>query len=166
MKLQLKNVHFSERLSQETNAFAADIFYNGKKIGYAENNGHGGCTNVGCYPESRDEFKEAAQYAKDLPKIVYEGSRGMKGFELDSNLEAQVDHLFENWLEQKEITKTSNKGLYYEQPDGQRYVATWKGHTIAKLKKNPNGIEAIKIRAKKLQLEGNIILNNNLEGIL
>jgi len=43
---------------------------------------------------------------------------------------------------------------------------TWKGHTIAKLKKNPNGIEAIKIRAKKLQLEGNIILNNNLEGIL
>ena len=58
MNLQLKNVHFSERLSQETNAFAADVFFNGKKVGYAENSGHGGCTNVGAYPEKRDEFKK------------------------------------------------------------------------------------------------------------
>lgn len=99
--LELKNVHFSERLSQETNAFAADIFFNGKKVGYAENDGYGGCTNINCYPKSRDEFNKACEYAKSLPEIVYEGRGGLKGFSIESNIENQVDELFTQWLEKK-----------------------------------------------------------------
>ena len=34
------------RLSEETVAFTADLLLNGKKIGTAENRGHGGCTIV------------------------------------------------------------------------------------------------------------------------
>lgn len=34
------------RLSEETVAFTADILLDGKKVGTADNRGHGGCTNV------------------------------------------------------------------------------------------------------------------------
>ena len=46
MKVELKRLQISERLSQETTAFAADVWINGKKAGTAENAGHGGNTNV------------------------------------------------------------------------------------------------------------------------
>jgi len=166
MKLELKNVHFSERLSQETNAFAADVYFKGKKVGYAENDGHGGCTNVSHYPEKRDEFKEAMDYAKSLPKIVYEGRGGLKGFELDSNLEMQVDHLFTDWLEEKEIKKNSKKGIYFEQPNGTRSIMSWKGHTLSKILKDPRNIPMVRAKVFQLQNEGNTILNDNLLGIL
>lgn len=166
MKLQLKNVHFSERLSQETNAFAADIHYNGKKVGYAENDGHGGCTNVNCFSETIDAFNEAEAYAKTLPKIVYEGYRGLKGFEIDSNLEALVDRLFENWLAKKEVQKESAKGIFIQKPNGVRATITWKGFNIAKLLKHPKGEELIRVQLLKTQSEGNKVLNTNLGSLL
>jgi hypothetical protein len=46
MKVELKRLQISERLSKETIAFAADVWINGKKAGYAENEGHGGNTTV------------------------------------------------------------------------------------------------------------------------
>ena len=166
MDLQLKRVSFSERLSQETNAFAADLWFRGKKVGYAENDGHGGCTNVQPYPETREQFQEAATYAKTLPEIVYEGRGGLKGFSIDSNLENQVDELFTQWLEAKEAKANSNKGIYYEQPNGVRMISKWKGFTIAKLKKHPQGMAIIRKAVLELQSEGNTILNTNLPEVL
>src|SRR5207244_27276 len=46
VKVELKRLSISERLSQETTAFAADIWIDGKKAGTAENAGHGGNTTV------------------------------------------------------------------------------------------------------------------------
>jgi len=39
MKVELKNVKFSEHMSEETNAFTADVYVDGKKCGYAKNDG-------------------------------------------------------------------------------------------------------------------------------
>ena len=39
MNIELKNIKIAEHLSEETTAFTADIFVNGKKVGYARNDG-------------------------------------------------------------------------------------------------------------------------------
>lgn len=46
MKIELKRFTTNVRLSQETPAFAADVWVDGKKAGTAENAGHGGATIV------------------------------------------------------------------------------------------------------------------------
>lgn len=46
MKIELKRFTTNARLSQETTAFAADVWIDGKKAGHAENDGHGGATMV------------------------------------------------------------------------------------------------------------------------
>ncbi len=168
MKLQLKNVHFSERLSQETNAFAADVYFEGKKFGAAENDGHGGCTFIQPYPDSRELYNTAAKYAKSLPNIETNLTHGIDGkpYSIESDLEAQVDDLFGKWLEKKEIQKNSIKGIFYQKPNGTRATTYWKGHTMAKLLKRPDGIALIKKAVEKLKSEGNTILNTNLGSIL
>jgi len=46
LKVELRRVSVSARLSEETTAFAADIWVNGKRVGYAKNDGRGGATSV------------------------------------------------------------------------------------------------------------------------
>ena len=166
MDLQLKNVKFSEQHSEETNAFTADIYFRGKKVGYAKNSGQGGCTNVNAYPEQRENFNSACEYAKSLPQIVYEGRGGLKGFTIDSNMENQVDELFTQWIENKDIQKEGRKGLFIQQPNGHRSTIFWKGFTIKKLLEHPQGEAILRKKILELQNEGNIILNTNLGSLL
>lgn len=42
MKLELRNIHFSQHFSHETNCFDGVIYADGKKIGTIENDGQGG----------------------------------------------------------------------------------------------------------------------------
>lgn len=68
MNIELKRLSVSERLSQETLAFAADVWIDGKKAGTAENSGHGGNTNVWINDPT---LRAAAEtYAKSLPARV------------------------------------------------------------------------------------------------
>ncbi len=168
MDLQLKNVHFSERLSEETNAFTADIYFRGNKVGYAKNDGGGGETDINAHQNMREAFNEAISYAKSLPQIQTDFTHGIGGkkFTFDSDLEAQVDDLFEKWLKNKELTKASNKGVLYTSPDGKDYVSKWRNFTIAKLLKHPKGEAMIRQEVLRLQSAGNIILNTNLGSIL
>ena len=50
MKIELKRFSYNARLSEETNAFAADIWVDGKNVGFAKNDGHGGNTMVHIKP--------------------------------------------------------------------------------------------------------------------
>lgn len=53
MNIELKRFTTNARLSQETTAFAADVWVDGKKAGHAENDGHGGSTMVHLDPSVR-----------------------------------------------------------------------------------------------------------------
>lgn len=46
MKVELKRLQIYERMSEETTAFNADVWIDGKKAGIAKNAGHGGNTDV------------------------------------------------------------------------------------------------------------------------
>lgn len=100
MKIELKRISYSERLSEETNAFAADVYIDGKKVAYAKNDGHGGCTFIHPFPGMRAELEKAEAYCKTLPK--YLGKYEM-------NLETKVDELLEEELGKRFMAKVRKK---------------------------------------------------------
>jgi len=87
MKIELKRFTTNARLSQETIAFAADVWVNGKKVGHAENDGHGGNTLVHLDPAIR-----AAVEAYGKKSIPAEFSASTNGTEwiVDQLVEAEM----------------------------------------------------------------------------
>lgn len=57
MKIELKRFTTNDRLSQETTAFAANVWVDGKKVGTAENDGHGGSHTVHLDRSVRDQVE-------------------------------------------------------------------------------------------------------------
>ena len=103
MKIELKKVKFFNSLSEETNAFSADVFVNDKKVGYARNDGRGGSTEVRPYNEkAAPAFKEAEEYCLLLPPLEVKGL----SFTIPMNLETFVDALFEKWLLERDVQRT------------------------------------------------------------
>jgi hypothetical protein len=101
--ITLKNVKHSEFASHETNCFEATVYWNGKKAGYAENSGQGGCTDI--HWLNRDAEKEAEAWAKTQPDIVtdfcLQDSDEIFTYKFD--LEGAVDELLENHLKEKDM---------------------------------------------------------------
>ena len=164
MKIELKNVKFSEHMSEETNAFTADVFVDGKKVGYCKNDGCGGSTNVQSFPETREQFKKAEDYCKTLPDIEFNGS-GFKSFTMKSDLEMVVDELFETWLKDKETKKLEKKmenHVMWGKPKGSSYVQV---KFLKPLKQIDKGIlQSMLNKYKKEFKEGEQFLNTNLDG--
>jgi hypothetical protein len=71
MKIELKNVTYNARLSEETAAFAATVYVDGKKAGEARNDGHGGPTLI--RPDALAMAIEA--HAKTLPEVECYGMK-------------------------------------------------------------------------------------------
>ena len=91
MNIQLKNIKFSEAMSEETNAFVADVYVNDVKVAYAKNDGHGGSTFYHAYEGKRELLKQAEQFCLGLPSV----------FNFPMNLEFKIDLLLEDWLKPK-----------------------------------------------------------------
>jgi len=157
--ITLKNVKFSEHLSEETNAFTADVYFNGKKIGYAKNSGHGGETSVMSYGSNvRDQFKEMETFTKTLPPIVY----GTDSY--PNNLESEVDQQFEAWLSLRDLKKHFNKGIVYENGNGHTIISY--PLSINQMKQRDGGVITLKKTIARLKSEGKVIVNTNLIGYL
>ena len=167
MKIELKNVKISESLSEETTAFTADIFVNGKKAGYARNDGRGGCTEYHSFQETREIINEAEKFTLTLPKIKYDFNG--KTFEMDSNLENVIDNLLEKFQsdkDKKKLEKLCLKGLFKGTNFGYSGV-TFKISLKDMVKtygdKGIVHIQAAYDRVKSELKEGERILNTNLE---
>jgi hypothetical protein len=158
-RVQLKSIKFSESLSEETNAFTANIYFDGKKIGYCKNSGQGGETEVHSFPESREKFIECEKFCKTLPPITYG-----KDLTLPSNVYHIVDELFEEWLEiksKKKLLKDCENGVCYGSSNLYRIVK-WSGYNIKTLLEHPQGKQTLKKTIKEIKDQGNTILNTNL----
>jgi len=121
MKIELKKISFNERMSEETNCFVADLYINGKKVGYVKNDGRGGCTDYhGDSKESNVLIREAEEYCKTLPKVKVE----KHNFEYQPTLESMIDDQFENYLkakEEKKVQKLFQTALVFGKPNGSSY---------------------------------------------
>jgi hypothetical protein len=171
MKIELKKIAFYERMSEETNAFTADIYVNGIKTGYAKNDGRGGSTFIHSYEGKSLLLHEAESYAEALPPIQVTFAN--KTHSLKMNLEMLVDNLLEEHINKKENKKFLKKrekacltNIVFGTENGTSYKSMgWKNLTIEQLLKTQNGVQAIKnaiARVKGELKEGEKILNKNI----
>jgi len=111
MKIQLKNIKYSEWGSEETNCFQANIYLNGKQVGYCSNDGKGGCTSYNRIPNvDYKVIQSMEEYCKTLPPIVYDsGIHKGKQFSIDMTLEHYIDNLLMDYLKAKDEAKLTKK---------------------------------------------------------
>jgi hypothetical protein len=105
MKIELKQVKYYERLSEETNCFSAFVYVDGIKCASAENRGVGGNTDIWALDIKYKEIvKKAEEFCKTLPPYVFSD-----GDTMPYTLETLVDELFEKHLDEKHKEKHAKK---------------------------------------------------------
>ena len=108
MNITLKNLKYSPSLSEETNAFTADVYVDGKKEGTASNHGTGGNTDI--WP--RELEKRIDEYAKTLPPVVtdmMDPHDKTKPFTYAVNSDHIIDELVEAFLKAKDEARIEKK---------------------------------------------------------
>jgi hypothetical protein len=134
MNIELKNIKHFESLSEETNAFTASVYIEGKRVGTAKNTGHGGETDVYADNElGRDLINRAEAYFKSLPPKHYPGQDGSEGFSFQVRLPDHIDDLLTDHLVkkdmadiQKKINRDMEKGIVVGTPGGYSwYIQTF-----------------------------------------
>lgn len=114
MKIEIKKLSHNKRLSEETQCFACDVYVNGKKVGTAENRGHGGCTMV--WFNDPKLQREVEDYCMNLPPHQSEFGP------LKMSLDFQIDLLVEKELELREYRRWCKKSLVFRvkgDPEGE-----------------------------------------------
>lgn len=152
MKVELKNIKHCANLSEETNAFTANVYVDGKKVAYAKNDGQGGETIIHPFEGKRDELVKIEKYFK----------------ELKSTLEDKVDNLIYTDLlnkdkakQQKALDKNMIKGICFGGIFEYKIIS-WKNYTLSELLPTPVGKELIRRTLIDLQKKGENILNTNI----
>ncbi|MFP3596881.1 hypothetical protein [Chryseobacterium sp. SIMBA_029] len=171
MKIELKNIQYSEALSEETPAFAANLYIEGKKAGVASNHGHGGPTDYWADDENGKLLIEKAEsFCKSLPSEEFKS--GDKTYSIKMNLENYLDELIGKYLLDrdikrfnKRIEKEMERGIVVGIPD--TFYSVWRFKMpLPNYLKNASGLEFIKSALIKQIIptlkEGKIILNTNV----
>jgi hypothetical protein len=168
MKITLKNLKVNLTFSQETTMFQADVYVDGVKTAYAQNDGHGGCTGYHAYEGKRDLLKKAEEFAASLPSKTY------STLTLKSNLEMVIDDLVDAHVREKEnlkfnrkIEKLTKNHIVWGIPNGDSYhKICFKGRPdFEKIIKLPQGKIALENLVKKVKSElkpNEVIFNKNL----
>jgi hypothetical protein len=168
MKIELKNLKMNLAFSQETIMFQADVYVDGVKTAYADNDGHGGCTNYHAYQGKQALLAKAEAHAASLPSKKY-GTMTLK-----TTLESLIDELVGKEADKKERAKTDKRiqkltlnHIVWGVPNGDSYqMLGFKGKPkFEDVKKVPQGRLALENLVKKVKKElkkGEVIFNTNL----
>jgi len=145
--ITLKNIKHHAGLSQETHAFTATVYVDGKKFATVENAGHGGPDNH--HPVSGD-YKDVQK----LNSLIGE-TFPRRGFEYNpegykEDLDGVICDLVNEFLHKREFKKTLKKIAFIE--DGKIYTLK------AKYKPTPEALESV----AKAEWAKNVTLLNTL----
>lgn len=165
MKIELKKFQFFERMSEETNAFVADVHVNGVKVAYAKNDGHGGETFYHSYEGKRELLAQSEKYCETLPPTIYKGAGlGGKDLVIKSNLINVIDDLVCNEIKKKDtqkLEKKMEKAILWGVKGGNSYTYV---NFKVKLSEIPKDRLQMYVNEYKKKLKPNeVILNTNLE---
>jgi hypothetical protein len=161
MKVELKKIEYSERMSEETMCFVADLYINGKKVGYCKNDGCGGPTDYRGYTKEDDKIiQDAEAYFKSLPKVKPVGYN----FVYQPSLETAIDDFFEEWLktkEEKKMQKLMETAIIWGKPNAGSYTFVKQKRKLSQFPTNVLQDFVDKLKAKHCT-NGVVILNTNL----
>ena len=167
MKLELKNVKINEAFSEETLMFKADLFVDGKKVGYASNDGRGGCTSYNAYENQREALGKAEAYALTLPSTITEF--GGKDYEFKSSLESWIDDAVNkiyddkaNAKAEKKMQKLMETQVVWGVPNGNTYRHMGFKHSIKLDVLSPASVKSLVDAVKSRMLPNEEIFNKNI----
>lgn len=169
MKIEVKNVKVNLAFSEETIMFKADVWINGIKSCYAENQGMGGCTNISWYNDiGKSLYYQAEKYLSEQPTktITYFD----KTWEQNQSMENFVDDFIDEYVKRKEderftkkLQKDMAKGLIFSNNNLKSYrLVSWKNRTLSDVLELPNGTQVISKEISKAKQEGYTIYNTNI----
>lgn len=171
MEIKLKNIHVDYRLSEETDAFTADLYINGIKAGMASNRGSGGMTDVQANGErGRKLIEEAEIWSKKLPPDIVKNEYAEGGTSsYDMSLDYLIDKIVGEHIEKREqarIEKLMSNSIISGIPGGPEYKRLKFSHPIADLLKVEAGVKVLENTILKKVLpklgEGEKIQNRNI----
>jgi hypothetical protein len=136
MKISLKKIKVYESLSEETTAFTADLYINGKHVGEVSNDGHGGQTMcMGFNKISNEIIWEAERIFSEMPKK--KEVLGGREYEFQRSLDGAVNELVYQYSiekQNKKIQKLCDKWIVYGDKGGMYYTQVgYKGISIQTL---------------------------------
>jgi len=114
LKLELRAVHYSPALSRETNAFAADVWIDGKPGFHVRNDGQGGCdfhepVKGQSYAEMNAQLAAVGTYANTLPARRYGPADHQ--VVLEENVDSLVAGLLSDWILTKDVKRKLAKKM-------------------------------------------------------
>lgn len=108
-RITIANLKVASSLSEETTAYSADIYFDGKKVGYARNDGRGGMTFCQPYQGTADKLREAEAFAGTLPILKSDGTQNT-----DHNGDPAwcgIDDVVDDLAEQQDLVKRVSAAL-------------------------------------------------------
>jgi hypothetical protein len=107
MKIELKALKYSDFASQETHCFQANIYIDGKKEGWAENNGHGGMTNI----QPRGLYERIKLHTDKIPPRIVD----LNGTELtlEASPDGFIDELVTLALHEKDLKRAMKTRILF-----------------------------------------------------
>lgn len=134
MKVELKKFKHYPRLSQETDAFSAELWIDGKKAANASNSGTGGCDEL--HFSDRKVEKAFYDYCKSLPPVQ------SKYGPLEMNSDLFLGQLIEKLIMKKQLENWCKHSVVYRHKDTEK--GSW---YKSKMKFTPAVADVIRKRA-------------------
>ncbi|TXJ24886.1 MAG: hypothetical protein E6Q24_15170 [Chitinophagaceae bacterium] len=169
MEIELRKIYISHQFSEESLAFTANLYIDGRKIGYVSNDGKGGSTSYEAdHPDDRPLLRAADEYCKTLPpwKLDDEVSVPM-------NLEYFIDRKIDEYATQEELKRFQRKmeksmvaHIVFGVPGGDQFKSYPTNAPIAELLRHEAGQQSLSNEIKIVVVEflkpGEQILNTNI----
>jgi len=173
-KIELKSLKINLTFSEETTMFQANLYVDGKHVGFASNDGRGGNTHImGRSSNDNDLIRKVDEWCKSLPEKKYDGLEGLEGT-YPQSLETVVDDLVYEEVKKKDEkslqTKLKNKMkksiLITDDKEGETLKSYselgWKNYTIEQLLQQEVGRNMIKNAIQQQKNKGKRVLNTNI----
>jgi len=112
MKIELKNVKYSEFASHETSCFEASVYIDGKRIGTASNDGQGGSNNY----DSRELVEALMAHAKTLPTRTW--TLNGEALEVPPDSDTVIHDLLMAHLYARDLKRALSKRVLFVSKDG------------------------------------------------
>ena len=73
--ISLEDFKYCDWMSEETNCFRATLVVDGKNVGEAYNEGHGGCAYYHCFGKTPEETQSHYALVRDVSRLIEGGGR-------------------------------------------------------------------------------------------
>jgi len=112
MKIEIKNVKYSQFASRETSCFEATVYIDGKRMGVVSNDGHGGPNNH----DSRELVEALIEHTKTLPTRTWRLDG--EALEVPPDIDTAIDDLLMAYLHGRDLKRALSKRVLFVDKDG------------------------------------------------